>query len=272
MYLNYEYACMNLSETIFSYNSASGKSGVRSFIEEEILYFSLFDVVKAISAENKVLEPSSRTKSLINLIKAHVTHLLPDEIKHRNNLTANLDEPLKECYVTKAGLLRVVLQDNSPACIKFQKWVLDDVLPQVLETGSYKQLARRSSSELISGGGFDVETMLRLQLQETIERKEADERLKSEVAKISSKVAMLEKSIDSSEYLLVSNYEKADNFDPKQLYEFFTICLNLCSVDRVYKARRIHKGDDIDSKEFTLQTLEAAFSEWNRSMKRTAGN
>ena len=168
---------MSLSTVLLSYDAVSGREGIRTITSNNVLYFSLFDVVKAIQAENRILSPGKNSKSILTLLKAHITHLLPREIMSSNNLSPNLDEPLTESYVTKAGLLRVVLQDSSPACIKFQEWVLDDVLPTVLETGSYNANISPSST-VPTTESFDVEDILRLQLQEVIERKRADAELK----------------------------------------------------------------------------------------------
>ncbi|MBF4237600.1 BRO family protein, partial [Vibrio anguillarum] len=153
---------MSLSEVLFSYDSAAGEEGIRTLQYEGKLYFSLFDVVRTIQRENRVLDPEKNSKTVLTLLKAHVTHLLPHEIYIRDDLPDNVDEPLRESYVTKAGLLRVVLQDNSPACLKFQEWVLEDVLPQILETGRYAHPSLKNSPNVPSTEDFDVEAMLRL--------------------------------------------------------------------------------------------------------------
>ncbi|MBF4248930.1 hypothetical protein EA004_28825, partial [Vibrio anguillarum] len=106
-------------------------------------------------------------------------------------------------YVTKAGLLRVVLQDNSPACLKFQEWVLEDVLPQILETGRYAHPSLKNSPNVPSTEDFDVEAMLRLQLQETIERKKADAELKKEISTLGSKLNTIEKVINKEQMIFV---------------------------------------------------------------------
>ncbi|MBF4275236.1 BRO family protein, partial [Vibrio anguillarum] len=124
--------------------------GIRTLQYEGKLYFSLFDVVRTIQRENRVLDPEKNSKTVLTLLKAHVTHLLPHEIYIRDDLPDNVDEPLRESYVTKAGLLRVVLQDNSPACLKFQEWVLEDVLPQILETGRYAHPSLKNSPNVPS--------------------------------------------------------------------------------------------------------------------------
>ncbi|BCK29710.1 hypothetical protein RA805_003504 [Vibrio cholerae] len=253
---------MNLSETIFSYDSATGTAAIRTINEAGTLYFSLFDVVRAISAENRVLAPDRPSKSLITLIRAHATHLLPDEIKTKDNLPSNIDEPLRESYVTKSGLLRVVLQDKSPACIKFQKWVLDDVLPSVLEKGSYVHPSvQRGSGSSMSTEGMDVEQILMIQLQEARERKQADAALKSEVNNITIEVDQIRRVVGDSEYLLVREHHIGQSLSEQKQWELFVHCLNLSSNNSaMYKSNRLKEGTDIDSKAFTIKTIEAALA------------
>jgi len=253
---------MNLSETIFSYNSAEGQSAIRTIIKEDKLYFSLFDVVKTISIENRTLDSNRPRRSLIALIKAHATHLLPTEILTLDKVPQNIDEPLREAYVTKAGLLRVVLQDNSPACIKFQEWVLEDVLPSVLETGSYKYPSVRNANTSMSDGNFDVEQMLILQLQETRERKQADLALKSEVNQLAIEVDNLKSGIHNTGFLLVTQHSDTQEFDDEKLEKLFLYCIYLCSKhSSTYKSERLNSKSDITSKAFSLNTIKTALEE-----------
>lgn len=252
---------MGLSEVLLSYDSASGKEeGIRSFTHEGKLYFSLYDVVRAIQHENRILDPDKNSKSIITLIKAHITHLLPKEIFIREDLPDNLDEPFQESYVTKAGLLRVVLQDNSPACIKFQEWVLEDVLPTVLETGKYEHPNLKSTT-VPSNEDFDVETMLRLQLQETIERKKADAEMKKEITSLGSKVNTIEKVMNCEQMIFVADHELVTDLPDNKKYEVFSHCIRLCAREpHIYKSRQITKTDTIDSKIFSRKAVDEAIT------------
>ncbi|ELL0598851.1 hypothetical protein JKP28_20850 [Vibrio vulnificus] len=248
---------MELSQTILSYDGESGQSAIRTIVEDNIRYYSLIDVVKAISAENRRLEPDKPFQSLMTLVRAHVTHLLPDEIRSRENLPANIDEPLREAYVTREGLLRVVLQDKSKACIKFQKWVLGDIVPTVLETGSYSVAKSDSGTQ---PAVFDAEQQAMLWLQEIRERKQADAAIKSEVNQIAIDVDQIKRTVGENEFILVSEHHLAYELTDSKIYELFVHCLNLCSSKSdVYKASRIKEGNGIDSKAFTLKTIDAAF-------------
>ncbi|WP_087022681.1 BRO family protein [Thaumasiovibrio subtropicus] len=253
---------MNLSETIFSYNSAaSGKVSIRTIEEQGVLFFSLHDVVQTISAENQVLEPTSRPSgSMLSLMRGHATHLLQDEIRVRDNVPDNILDPLFESYVTQAGLLRVVLQGNSPACIKFQKWVLEDVIPSVLERGAYTYPSTNQTGTSLSlEGEFDVETMLVLQLQETRERKAADAALKKQMNTIAQDIGELRKQIEQVEYLLVADHWYGENLSKPDQYLLFAHCLNLSSDGSgSYKSQKRSSGRDICSKAFTIETIDKA--------------
>ncbi|WP_305402538.1 BRO family protein [Photobacterium leiognathi] len=254
---------MGLSEVLLSYESAIGKDeGIRTFTNEGKLYFSLYDVVMTIQRENRFLEPNKNSKSILTLIKAHITHLLPKEIFIRKDLPENLDLPYQDSYVTKSGLLRVVLQDNSPACIKFQEWVLEDVLQSVLETGSYQHPNIRSSS-LASIDDFDVETVLRIQLQETIERKRADAELKKEITSLGSKVELIEKVVKGDEMIFVHEDPFVATLSDKEQYEVFSYCLRLCSLEpQVYRSQRRNDISDLYSKVFSRNTVMKALADY----------
>ncbi|WP_366941563.1 BRO family protein [uncultured Kushneria sp.] len=51
-------------------------------------------------------------------------------------------------YVTQPGLFRIILADKSPACKKFQRWVLHDVLPSIQKYGTYPPPLKEDSNEL----------------------------------------------------------------------------------------------------------------------------
>ncbi|MFA0510564.1 hypothetical protein MID13_09030 [Vibrio gigantis] len=250
---------MSLSEVMFSYDSAAGEEGIRTLHYEGKLYFSLFDVVRTIQRENRVLAPGQNSKTILTLLRAHITHLLPHEIYIRDDIPKNIDDPLRESYVTKAGLLRVVLQDNSPACLKFQEWVLEDVLPQILETGQYTHPNLKNASTVPSNEDFDVETMLRLQLQETIERKKADAELKKQINSLDSKLSTIERVVNNEELIYVTDDELVSELSDNKQYEVFSYCLGLCSKEpQLYRARRITGNDDIESKMFSRNTVDKA--------------
>ncbi|ENM6364259.1 hypothetical protein AB8I23_002562 [Vibrio alginolyticus] len=252
---------MGLSEVLLSYDSASGQEeGIRTFIHEGKLYFSLYDVVRAIQQENSVLDPSKNSKSIVTLIKAHITHLLPKEIFIRSDLPNNLDKPFQESFVTKAGLLRVVLQDNSAACIKFQEWVLEDVLPTVLETGKYQHPSLQSTT-VPSTEDFDVETMLRLQLQETLERKKAVAEVKEEINNLGSKVNTIERVMNYEQMIFVVDHEMVVTLPDNKQFEVFSHCIRLCANEpHLYKSRQITKTGDINSKVFSRKVVDEAIT------------
>lgn len=252
---------MSLSEVMFSYDSAAGEEGIRTLHYEGKLYFSLFDVVRAIQRENRVLAPGQNSKTILTLLRAHITHLLPHEIYIRDDIPKNIDDPLREGYVTKAGLLRVVLQDNSPACLKFQEWVLEDVLPQILETGQYTHPNLKNASTVPSNEDFDVETMLRLQLQETIERKKADAELKKELDTLGSKLNTIEKVVNKEQMIFVNDHEQVLSLTYEQQYDVFSRCSWLCSKEsHVYRYKQISKTGGIDSRIFSRNTVQEALT------------
>ncbi|MCQ1060842.1 hypothetical protein LRP52_41430 [Photobacterium sp. ZSDE20] len=251
---------MSLSEVLLPYDSASGEEEIRTFTHEGKLFFSLFDVVRVIQRENRILDPEKNSKSIITLIRAHITHLLPKEIFSRTDLPKNLDKPYQESYVTKSGLLRVVLQDNSPACIKFQEWVLEEVIPTVLETGQYQHPSLQATSVPVTED-FDVEAMLRLQLQETLERKKADAELKREISSLGTKLTTIEKVVNCEQMIYVTDHESVAGLNYNKQYEVFSQCIRLCGKEPdIYRSRRVSEADDVSSKLFTRNVVEKAIT------------
>ncbi|MGF1686617.1 hypothetical protein L4C36_07960 [Photobacterium japonica] len=247
---------MNLSELVLSYNSEAGQAPVRTQTIDGELYFSLFDVTKAISTENRILAPELPSKRLIGLLKAHATHLLPDEIYIPQSLPKNIDEPHRESYVTKAGLFRVILQDKSPACRKFQKWVLDDVLPAIMETGQYNLPIQNSDSDIV--------TLTKLFLKGMEDRERAEAEIRTDVSGLKGRVQSLE---DKQEFYSVENYSITQSLPHDVMYEVFIWCTNICSSGDSQKI----KSSSQFNRAFKSHIIDEAYNIWhsNRIKSKT---
>jgi len=241
---------VNLSEMVLSYNSEAGQATVRTQQINGELYFSLFDVTLAISQENRVLAPELPSKRLIGLLKAHATHLMQDEIYTPLNLPDNIDEPHRESYVTRAGLFRVILQDKSPACRKFQKWVLDDVLPSITETGQYQAPTKSDDSDIVA--------LTKLFLKGMQDREKVEAEIKSDVSGLKNRVGCIENTNSSLVYYSVKNYPETMNLPDNVMYEIFSWCIQISSGDDSIKI----PSDDKYDKAFKSCIIDEALKIW----------
>lgn len=115
-----------------------GGSNIRTIYSAGEVLFSLTDVINLLAQQNSELAAGGRSGGLMGLIKAQLEVLENDE-KQRVG---------EETYVTQPGLFRIILRDNSPACKRFQRWVIHDVLPSVQKYGTYPPPVVSQESDL----------------------------------------------------------------------------------------------------------------------------
>jgi prophage antirepressor-like protein len=101
--------------------------------------FSLLDVVAALAKENSTrFSSESKQHGLMKVAASLKDHTLDkDEWRGIESTNRNQNDPRYEIFVTEQGLYRIVLQDKSPACKRFQRWIIHDVLTSIQKHGSY---------------------------------------------------------------------------------------------------------------------------------------
>ncbi|MEH0739975.1 hypothetical protein H4F05_00515 [Vibrio cholerae] len=95
------------------FSDESSQYSVQCHSIDDVLYFSLVDIVGAIGARNK---------SKLAIIKSIINTLDDDEyIVHESQM-----------LVTQPGLYRILSTDLGPKGKKFQRWIMHEVIPSVV--------------------------------------------------------------------------------------------------------------------------------------------
>jgi prophage antirepressor-like protein len=229
---------MEISKIVLSYESNLGSANIRTIYREENIYFSLPDVVKMLAAENRELSKDGEIKSFNGILRAHSEALLPDERIIDNK--PNAQDPLPyHLYVSQSGLFRVILRDTSPACVRFQKWVLEDVLPSIQRYGTYPPPTTHDVSEI------KRLTMLLLSDIEAREQAEKETQLRFEqhekmLTDLSKKIEDRTSNYDSENYFFVDEYCAPFDLTQTQLQLTFGWCLHLCETEYALSKKSPH--------------------------------
>ncbi|MFJ5396523.1 Bro-N domain-containing protein [Pectobacterium parvum] len=217
---------MNVGTIALYYESTAGKSEIRTINRGDEILFSLSDVVRTIAAENRAINPSSQTRAFNGLLTAHAQALEADE------LYSIIDNSINESYVTQAGLFRVILRDSSPACRKFQKWVLNEVLPSIQKYGSYPPPEKNNDSE--------IKQLVKLLLCEIEAREKSEREIKEKFVEHDNKLKLLSdelenvtSTIESEKFHSVYEWNEISslNLSESELQLFFGWCVNICATE-----------------------------------------
>ncbi len=197
------------------YESASGKSEIRTCYIDTILHFSLRDIFVALNKENRELGDVNPTRYIPNLIKAQINDLDLDEYELVPVKNGTF-EGEKEVFVTQPGLNRVMGNDKSKAGRKFQRWLYHDVVPSLTKFGKYpppitpQGSALSQMAEIVAQNSRMIaDAIIR---QERIEEKV--DAVEGEVKNVSNRLVKLENGLPSSEFIIsVRNW-----FDSEELF------------------------------------------------------
>jgi prophage antirepressor-like protein len=128
---------MNNDAFIINYPTFNGEVKIRTITSENEILISLHDVMTALSAENKKLSEPNKPEGLMGMIRGILESLDNDEYQYLPFRDEKSSDEQQEIFITEPGLYRVVSQDPSPSCKKFQRWVFHDVLPSIRKYGIY---------------------------------------------------------------------------------------------------------------------------------------
>lgn len=107
-------------------------------------YFVGADVAKALGY-----------KDTVNALKQHCRRV----VKH--HLTDSLGRNQEASFITEGDLYRLIMKSKLPSAEKFESWVMDEVLPTIRKTGSYrKPLTTVEQIQVIATGFLDHEERL----------------------------------------------------------------------------------------------------------------
>ena len=103
-------------------------------------YFVGADVAKALGY-----------KDTVNALKQHCRGV----VKH--HLTDSLGRNQEASFITEGDLYRLIMKSKLPSAEKFESWVMDEVLPTIRKTGSYKPMTIAEQIQLLAQGSQDHE-------------------------------------------------------------------------------------------------------------------
>lgn len=128
---------MNNDTFIINYPTFNSEVNIRTIASVGEILISLTDVMIALSTENKELGDPKKPEGLMGMVKGVLNSLDDDEYQYLLFRDEKSVEDQKEIFITEPGLYRVVSQDPSPSCKKFQRWIFHDVLPSIRKYGIY---------------------------------------------------------------------------------------------------------------------------------------
>ncbi|TYL43493.1 MULTISPECIES: BRO-N domain-containing protein [Dickeya] len=219
---------MNIGKVALYYESTAGKSEIRTINRGDEILFSLSDVVRTIAAENRAINPSSQARAFNGLLTAHAQALESDE------LYSVIDNNVNESYVTQAGLFRVILRDSSPACRKFQKWVLHEVLPSIQKYGTYPPPEKNNDSE--------IKKLVKLLLCEIETREQSEREIKEKFVEHDNKLKLLSdglenitSTIEGEKFYSIYEWAEVSELDlsESEFQLFFGWCLKICATENI---------------------------------------
>ncbi len=238
-----------------TYSGESGSSDIRTFVEGDVLYISLKDVMVTLNRENELLDDKHIPKSMLGIIRRQLDVLDEDEhvLVHEGGG--------QEVYITQPGLYRVLSGDSSKAGKKFQKWLFHEVVPSITRFGMYPPPAASKGSVLSQMAELLAQNSRAL--ADTIVKQEQLEQdvnnVIEEVGNVKDRVERLEKS-GSEQSSLITVRERLDflgiNFTKEKEREVIAWCENI-SFSKVRPHQSCPSGDRFGSR-FSLQTIDEA--------------
>jgi prophage antirepressor-like protein len=197
-----------------------GGSNIRTICRAEEVLFSLTDVINLLAQQNSQLAAGGRSGGLMGLIKAQLEVLEDDEkenVKQENSTVT-------ETYVTQPGLFRIILRDNSPACKRFQRWVIHEVLPSVQKYGTYPPPIVSQESDLkrvVQSLLSEIENRERLEKETKLKFIEHEDRLNQ----LASRLDTVQ---PSASYMTVQKFCDMRSIDKSHSQMIRGWCLKIC--------------------------------------------
>lgn len=125
----------------------------------------VFGNVRAIVINNEVWfvgKDVAEALGYTNSNKALNDHCKPEGVTKRYTLTSGGKQEIK--YINQRNVIRLIMRSKLPQAEEFQDWVEDEIIPSVLETGSYgiPQLTKKQQLQLQILNGTETERTIAL--------------------------------------------------------------------------------------------------------------
>lgn len=125
----------------------------------------VFGNVRAIVINNEVWfvgKDVAEALGYTNSNKALNDHCKPEGVTKRYTLTSGGKQEIK--YINQRNVIRLIMRSKLPQAEEFQDWVEDEIIPSILETGSYgiPQLTKKQQLQLQILNGTETERTIAL--------------------------------------------------------------------------------------------------------------
>ena len=125
----------------------------------------VFGDVRAIVINNEVWfvgKDVAEALGYTNSNKALNDHCKPEGVTKRYTLTSGGKQEIK--YINQRNVIRLIMRSKLPQAEEFQDWVEDEIIPSILETGSYgiPQLTKKQQLQLQILNGTETERTIAL--------------------------------------------------------------------------------------------------------------
>lgn len=206
-------------------------TNIRTYYIDEVIHFSLKDVLVVLNKENRKIDSAYVAKSMTGLLRAQLEALDDEEFTMLPVLEPRHPGE-KEIFVTQPGMYRVLSSDRSSAGKRFQKWLFHEVVPSISKYGTYPPPLVSEGSSLSQMAEMLAQNSR--VLADTIAKQELLEsevsNVRSDVDKVIGRIQKLEE--DSSDFytvMTVSQRLSELNFvyTSVQEYEVWCWCENI---------------------------------------------
>lgn len=124
----------NEQTEVMTFNFSESKSEIRNVFVNGKPYFVGSDIAKALGYS----KPQ-------NAIGTHCRYALKQGIPHPQSKT----KQLQVLVIPEGDLYRLIINSTLPSALKFESWVMDEVLPEIRKKGIYSMHNNRYNDEFI---------------------------------------------------------------------------------------------------------------------------
>jgi prophage antirepressor-like protein len=121
---------INEQTEVMTFNFSESKSEIRNIIVNGEPHFVAYDIAKALG----YIKPR-------NAISSHCRYALKQGIPHPQSKT----KQLQVSVIPESDVYRLIMSSTLPSAQKFERWVMDEVLPSIRKKGFYSMNSKKAN-------------------------------------------------------------------------------------------------------------------------------
>lgn len=249
------------------YSHEHGVCPIRTITDDGIIYFSLKDMIKALSSDNLKLGEETKDASIPSILRTINSSFEDDEYISRPMTNPSFKDET-ELFITQPGVFRLLSYDHSQSARKFQRWLFHEVIPSLTKFGTYPPPENQGSALAQMAELLAQNTRA---LADTIAKQEELERdvteVKDAVITIDNRLSNLEANSTTQNLLTVGEMLSSLSLDASQSQkeEVAHWCENLMMREFSALNRRMRSNTDATLNEYPDVVINKAVD----MMKRT---